>query len=134
MRYDRTQKLKRKKMSNINSIGLETLKSYIGNNDADIIEMIALFLQITPSHVKQMKISLAQNDWQSLNYIAHQIKPSLDILGFQTAKAKASVIENLTTTGDEAELIKKMVDELFTLLDGICKDLNVLLIKLKKEH
>ena len=121
-------------MSKTDSIDLKTLKSYIGNNDEDVIEMIELFLQLTPSQMAQMKISIDQNNWQSLNYIAHQIKPSLDVLGFQTAKEKAGTIEKLSKTREEPELIKKFVDELSEILETICTDLTNLRNQLKKKN
>ena len=121
-------------MSKTDSIDLKTLKSYIGNNDDDVIEMIELFLQLIPSQMAQMKVSLAQNDWQSLNYIAHQIKPSLDVLGFKKAKEKAGTIEKLAKTKEEPELIKRFVDEFAGLLETICADLTNLLNQLKKKH
>lgn len=119
-------------MSKTDSIDLKSLKSYIGNNDEDLIEMIELFLRVIPPQTAKMKVSLAQNDWQSLNYIAHQIKPSLDVLGFKKANKKAETIEKLTKTKEEPELIKKIVDELAGLLETICTDLANLLNQLKK--
>jgi len=121
-------------MSKTDSIDIKALRSYIGNNDDDAIEMIELFLQLIPSQMAQMKISLAQKNWHSLNYMAHQIKPSLDVLGFQTAKEKAGTIEKLTKTGEDTELIKKYVDELSKLLDTICEDLTNVGDKLKNGH
>ena len=121
-------------MSKTDSIDLKTLKSYIGNNNEDIIEMIELFLQLIPSQMAQMKISIDQNDWQSVNYISHQIKPSLDVLGFKTAKEKAGIIEKLAKTGEKPELIKRFMEELSEILETICTDLTNLRNQLKNEN
>ena len=121
-------------MSKTDSIDLKTLKSYIGNNDEDVIEMIELFLQLIPSQMAQMKISIDQNDWQSVNYISHKIKPTLDVLGFKTAKEKAGTIEKLAKTGEKPELIKRFVEELSEILETICTDLTNLRNQIKNEN
>jgi len=74
--------------------------------------------------------ALKKSDWGTLNYISHQIKPSLDILGLNATKEKARAIESLAKTGNEEEVIRKFVTELCQELDTICKNLRTEMEKL----
>ena len=107
-----------------NKLNLEKLRSYLGGNKTDVKDMVSLFLSIIPEQKRKMEKALKEQDWDTLNYISHQIKPSLDIFGLSGTKEKARVVESLAKTGDEVEVIKKIVAELTEELDIICKELR----------
>ncbi|RLD87674.1 MAG: hypothetical protein DRJ09_09815 [Bacteroidetes bacterium] len=111
-------------MTNNSSINLNKLRSYVGENETDVEDMIKLFLQIIPEQKKKLQTALEKHDWENLNYTAHQIKPSLDILGLEEAKEKARVIENLAKTGIEVKVMEQFVTELCLSLDKICSELT----------
>jgi HPt (histidine-containing phosphotransfer) domain-containing protein len=117
-------------MSETNLFNLDKLRSYVGNNNADVKDMIALFLEIIPAQKQKLQNALNKSDWGTLNYISHQIKPSLDILGLNATKEKARAIESLAKTGNEEEVIRKFVTELCQELDAICKNLRTEMEKL----
>ena len=117
-------------MSETNLFNLDKLRSYVGNNNADVKDMIALFLEIIPAQKQKLQNALKKSDWGTLNYISHQIKPSLDILGLNATKEKARAIESLAKTGNEEEVIRKFVTELCQELDAICKNLRTEMEKL----
>ena len=117
-------------MSETNLFNLDKLRSYVGNNNADVKDMIALFLEIIPAQKQKLQNALKKSDWGTLNYISHQIKPSLDILGLNATKEKARAIESLAKTGNEEEVIRKFVTELCQELDTICKNLRTEMEKL----
>ncbi len=111
-------------MLKTNKINLDKLRTYVGNNDSDIKEMVELFRQTIPVQKNKMEQFTKNCDWDNLNYIAHQMKPSLDILGLEASTEKARIIESLAKTGDEIELLKKFVHELTMELDDISKALE----------
>jgi len=117
-------------MPEASHFNLEKLRSYVGNNSSDIKDMITLFLEIIPSQREKMKKALETNDLETLKYVTHQIKPSLDILGLSATKEKAKTIENLAKVNSDMETIKKNVNELCNELDTICRDLKLELGKI----
>jgi len=110
-------------MASSDSINLNKLRSYVGDNDSDVEDMIKLFLQIIPKQKKGLIKASEEHNWNNLNYLSHQIKPSLDILGLHEAKEKARVIENLSKTGIEVKLMEQFVNELCDELDVVCNNL-----------
>ncbi len=106
-------------MTKHNNIDLSKLRSYVGEKETDVEDMIQLFLQIMPEQKKKLQDALKEHHWENLNYTAHQIKPSLDILGLQDAKEKARIIENLAKTGIEVKMMEQLVNELCKSLDEI---------------
>ncbi len=121
-------------MSKVNKISLDKLRAYVGNNDSDIKDMIELFRQTVPVQKSKMELFMSERDWDNLNYIAHQMKPSLDILGLDASKEKARIIESLAKTGEETELLKKFVAELSTDLDEVREALEHELENLNHNH
>jgi HPt (histidine-containing phosphotransfer) domain-containing protein len=111
-------------MPETNHLNLEKLRSYVGDNSSDVKDMISLFLEIIPSQRKKMKNALKSNDWETLNYVAHQIKPSLDILGLSATKEKAKSVESLAKEKSDEDTIRRYVNELCQELDTICKSLR----------
>ncbi len=111
-------------MSEADSINLSKLRSYVGNNESDVKDMINLFLQLIPQQKEKLLAAVKEHNWKNLNYTSHQIKPSLDILGLTEAKEKARIIESLSKTGMEAKMIKQLVEELSHELEDVCKELK----------
>ena len=111
-------------MPKLDTINLDKLRSYVGNKESDIKEMIILFLQLIPEQKEKMLEAFKNKEWDKLNYIAHQLKPSMDIFGLNGSKEKARIIESLTKTGEETDLIKKFVSELSNELDEVCDGLR----------
>ena len=117
-------------MPKLKIINLDKLKSYVGNKESDIKEMIILFLQLIPEQKEKMQDAFENKEWNKLNYIAHQLKPSMDIFGLSGSKEKARIIESLAKTGEEVDLIENFVKELSNELDEVCDALRELFSRL----
>lgn len=72
---------------------LSYLRSISNNNQEFIREMMQTFLQSTPDLLRQMRISLEEKNWERLSKLAHQIKPSLTLLGVHDLHATILFIE-----------------------------------------
>jgi HPt (histidine-containing phosphotransfer) domain-containing protein len=120
-------------MPDTNSINLTKLRSYVGDNTSDVEDMIQLFLQIIPKQKERLEKAFEQHNWEDLNYTSHQIKPSLDILGLQEAKEKAKIIESLSKTGNNIELLEQFVTGLCQDLNDVCNELSTIFPNLKNK-
>lgn len=69
------------------------LKNVSGNNEEFIREMVQTFVQTIPAVLTEMNMSVDQKDWDKLAKLAHQIKPSLQLMGMTELRSKLLQIE-----------------------------------------
>lgn len=72
---------------------LAYLKNMSGNNQEFIKEMVQTFIQSIPISIKEMEDALSLSDFNQVARIAHQIKPSMTLLGIDQLKERAIKIE-----------------------------------------
>ncbi|MBT1703454.1 ATP-binding protein [Chryseosolibacter indicus] len=79
----------------VESVGYDFtyLKSVSDNNEEFIKEMIQTFIQTVPAVLDEMTTSSTAKDWEKLSKLAHQIKPSLALMGMTDLRAKVVYIE-----------------------------------------
>jgi HPt (histidine-containing phosphotransfer) domain-containing protein len=69
------------------------LRSVSGNNEEFIREMIHTFIHTIPPILTEMNVSVSEKDWSKLSRLAHQIKPSLALMGMDELRTKVILIE-----------------------------------------
>jgi PAS domain S-box-containing protein len=69
------------------------LRDVSGNNEDFIKEMIQTFIQTIPPILQEMNSSASRKDWEKLSRLAHQIKPSLALMGMNELRSKLVFIE-----------------------------------------
>jgi PAS domain S-box-containing protein len=69
------------------------LRNVSGNNEEFIREMIQTFVQTIPPILTQMNDSAESQDWDKLSRLAHQIKPSLALMGMNELRTELIFIE-----------------------------------------
>lgn len=96
---------------------LNYLRTISDNNQEFIREMVETFINSIPNLLRDMEESLANSEWSKVSRIAHQIKPSLTLMGIHQLKETAVQIEGATSshTSDSA---KRLVQRFI----GSCKD------------
>lgn len=72
---------------------LKYLREVSGNNREFIREMIQTFIDTIPQILGDMLESLAVQDWERISRLAHQIKPSLTLMGLDDLKNSVVFIE-----------------------------------------
>lgn len=72
---------------------LEYLKEISGNNEEFIQEMVQTFLESFPQVLNEINQALASQDWPKIAKLAHQIKPSLTLMGLEALRKKVLFIE-----------------------------------------
>jgi PAS domain S-box-containing protein len=93
-----------------------------------MIEMIALYLEQTPSLINRMKQSLYDKDWNTLYTSVHKIIPSFSIMGmhkdFETIAKK---IQEYASTQEHLDEVQELVIQLENICSQACEEL-------KEEH
>lgn len=74
---------------------LAYLQNISGNNHEFIKEMLQTFVQSIPNSLTEMEEALTQSDFIKVSRVAHQIKPSMTLLGISELKDSAIHIEEL---------------------------------------
>ncbi len=78
---------------NEKSYQLNVLKDIAGDDDSFILEMINTFRSTLPELIDKMKIGFEQGDYIVVKNIAHQIKPSVEILQINALQNKLKPLE-----------------------------------------
>ncbi|MCX6320553.1 MAG: ATP-binding protein [Bacteroidia bacterium] len=91
-------------------------------------EMIALYLEQTPSLISRMKQSLYDKDWNSLYASAHKIIPSFSIMGMhKDFENMAKKIQEYASTQEHLDEVQELVMQLENICFQACEEL-------KEEH
>ena len=77
------------------------------NNPSFINKMIELFIKSSKEYLTNISLALSKNDLVSINQLAHQIKPALDLLNINSITQSIRDIENASViNNDLIDLIK----------------------------
>lgn len=95
---------------------LNYLRTISSNNTEFIKEMVQTFVQSVPGLLSQMEEAMTNSDWSTCSRLAHQIKPSLTLMGIHQLKDAAMQIEGSANnpTASSVSLTKKFIQN--------CKD------------
>ena len=97
--------------------------------------MIELYLQQTPTLIKEMKLSLEKKDWNMLYATAHKIIPSFSIVGISADfENMAKKIQEYASTQQQTDAIREMVLKLEKVCDQACTELLEEFNKIKNTH
>jgi PAS domain S-box-containing protein len=75
---------------------LSYLKTISGDNGEFIREMVQTFVQSVPVLLADLENAMNHSDWSKVSRIAHQIKPSLTLMGIHQLKESVIQIEAIT--------------------------------------
>ena len=90
-----------------------------------IMEMIALYVEQTPTLIAAMKKSLMEKDWDSLHAAAHKMVPSFAIMGInKNYETMAKTIQEYTGNATEAGSISDMATQLEHVCTQACFELQ----------
>ncbi|HEU5290810.1 MAG TPA: response regulator [Cyclobacteriaceae bacterium] len=104
---------------------LNYLKTISSNNAEFIREMVQTFVQSVPAILDQMEGAVDQSDWSTCGRLAHQIKPSLTLMGIHQLKEAAIQIEGIATnpTATSASLVNKFIKTCQDVIQELTEEL-----------
>jgi PAS domain S-box-containing protein len=109
---------------NTPTIDLSYLQRVSGNNAEFMKEMVETFLETIPKSIQEIRDCLKSTDWLALARSVHKIKPSLSLMGLNSAREVAAKIEH-----DAREALNP--DGLTTDTVALCSQLEQALAELK---
>ncbi len=100
-------------------IDFETLRDMTNNDIEIMLELIELFLEHTPVHLKKMYTALEEKNWHDVGVIAHTLKPTYMYMEMPEAHKITLELEECKEEGFEADetIIHRQVDQLKRMSD-----------------
>ncbi|MEO6189328.1 MAG: ATP-binding protein, partial [Saprospiraceae bacterium] len=114
-------------------INLDYLNRRTKSNPTLMKEMISLYLEQTPPLISSMKLSLENEDWDTLHAAVHKIIPSFAIVGIhQDFEMMAKKIQEYAKANLKVEIINTMVLQIEKICTQACDELKNILNTLNK--
>ncbi|MDT7827630.1 Hpt domain-containing protein [Pricia sp. S334] len=99
----------------------------MADGDEDFINsVISVFLEEVPQDLEDLEIALDQKNHRKVYELAHKIKPNVDLLGMEQARASALQMETLAK--NEADFA-----EIAAIFPGLKKDIQQVVAELKTD-
>ncbi len=106
------------------SYDLNYLREVSGNNKEFIQEMVHTFVTTIPKVLDEMRESLKVKDWDKVSSLAHQIKPSLTLLGLSEMKNEVAQIEQHCKSKTKLDEMPGMMMDFFFQCESSINDLK----------
>ncbi len=105
---------------------LSKINDLSGGDQEFLVSVIETFLEETPSDLNVLRVAVKEEDFTKIYQFGHKIKPNVDLLGMEYARANAYEIETLGKKTTDISKIK----ELFVVLE---KDILQVMQELKTD-
>ena len=113
------------KVASIKCIDLDYLTKRTKSNPLLMLEMIALYLEQTPTLIAVMKLSWQNKDWQSLHAAMHKLIPSFSIMGISADfENMAKQVKEFALSQQKTESVYSLVLQLETVCVQACIELQ----------
>lgn len=108
----------------MSELDLTYLNEISGGDEEFIVDMIETFLEETPKDVDDMRTQLEGQNWSELGKVAHKLKSSIKMFGFETLKNQVLFLEQSGKTGDNVDVLPAKVSEFLAGLEGAMTELR----------
>lgn len=103
------------------------LRNVSGNNEEFIREMVQTFIQTIPPVLTQMDESVTKKDWEKLAKLAHQIKPSLQLMGMNKLRSDVLYIEQSGKTQTNIQELPDATQNFIIMCNNVIPELKAYL-------
>jgi HPt (histidine-containing phosphotransfer) domain-containing protein len=103
------------------------LRNVSGNNEEFIREMIVTFIQTIPPILTEMNTSVTKKDWEKLSKLAHQIKPSLQLMGMNELRTDLLAIEHSSKEKNNLQELPSITTKFIVRCEDVIPKLSKLL-------
>ena len=88
-------------------------------SDADLASSVEMFVEKIPHYTQAIRTDMAHQDWQALEYRAHQLKGSSQSYGFEEVTQKAACLETCCQSDDLEFEITAVAHELLDVCQRV---------------
>lgn len=108
----------------MSELDLTYLNEISGGDEEFIAEMIETFLEETPKDAADMRTHLGEQNWTELGKVAHKLKSSIKMFGFETLKNQVLFLEQSGKSGENTDVLPSKVNEFLDGLDAALEELR----------
>ena len=91
---------------------LTSLKEMLEDDDTALNMMLSKFVEVSPRLLDEINSSFANKDLEKVRNLAHQMKPSIDILNITELQSEIRLIEKDTLDKDKMEELRQLISKL----------------------
>jgi HPt (histidine-containing phosphotransfer) domain-containing protein len=84
-------------------------------DDADMVELIDLFVDEMPARVETLQNALRDRHWDRLRTLTHQLKGAAPGYGFEAIGRAAGEVERVVAHHADGEAVARALDELLAV-------------------
>jgi CheY-like chemotaxis protein len=103
---------------------LDKIKEVASGNDEFIQKMISIFVKNTPNLVQNMHVGLQMGDYDQVYSMAHQLKPSIDLLEILDITQIIRNIEDCSRNRMDLDSLSDKIDQVDEVLMEVVKQLK----------
>ncbi|MBI1185184.1 hypothetical protein GC194_12990 [bacterium] len=107
----------------MSEIDFSYLDNISGGDKEFINDMIATFLEETPKDIDEMERELKASNWLQVGLIAHKLKSSIKMFGFESIKNMAVDIEQSGKKNENTEALPEKVPVFISKLKSALDEL-----------
>jgi len=108
---------------------LDKLNEMAGGDADFIASVVSVFLEEVPQDLEGLEIAVKNKNYESIYQLAHKIKPNVDLLGMEQARAVALEIETLGKKGNNSVEIESIFptlkNDIHQVISELRKDFNL---------
>lgn len=87
---------------------LDKINEMAEGDDEFIVSVISVFLEEVPADLEELETAIENSDYEQAYKLAHKIKPNVDLLGMEKARANALEIETIGKNLGSIERIREI--------------------------
>ncbi len=110
--------------SDSKNVDLTYLRELSGNNETFILEMVNSFRNDMPELLNEMKVALAENEYQVLGNAAHKSKSMASYLGTNNVRKHIVQVENILESDGSFNSLESELEQLEIELKKVIIELN----------
>lgn len=104
---------------------LTTIEEISGGSREFMRDMMQLFIETMPRLANEMVASLEAKNWGGVKAVAHQVKPTMELMGITSLHQDVITIEKSAMYEKDLDIIPALVEKFYTIINKIVEALTV---------
>jgi hypothetical protein len=103
---------------------LSTLKEMLDDDNAALNMMLTKFVELTPKLLEDINKSFETRNYERVKKIAHEMKPSIDILNIEDLRSEIRLIEKDSADITKYAELKDLMTKLNNIYSQVLKEIG----------
>lgn len=104
---------------------LNEIRKFVGEDQNALKQMLEIFIENAPKTLSELNRSFNEKDSSKVNYYAHKLKNSIDLLNIEKLKLVIREIENKAKDEETSDGLKPMIDIVNEVLPEIIESIKM---------